>query len=175
VTGLLVSAHDMGAGSCEGAFWPGAVVVLALAGVDVRRARVDVVSLPRLAVGFGRAAPVGTVGGACGGLGATGADREHVGGRDVRVAVAAAPVEVVDQLEVQALALADSDLDRTRGAVLARRGKGGNRREVGIDRWAWEQLDPWLKTRAALPVGAPFCVLRGPTRGRPAPPPGSAR
>jgi site-specific recombinase XerD len=36
-----------------------------------------------------------------------------------------------------------------------------------MDRWAWEQLDPWLKLRAALPVGALFCVLRGPTRGRP--------
>ena len=36
-----------------------------------------------------------------------------------------------------------------------------------MDRWAWEQLDPWLETRAALPVGALFCVLRGPTRGRP--------
>jgi hypothetical protein len=37
-----------------------------------------------------------------------------------------------------------------------------------MDRWAWEQLAPWLSTRAALPVGALFCVLRGPTRGRPA-------
>jgi len=36
-----------------------------------------------------------------------------------------------------------------------------------MDRWAWEQLDPWLKTRAGLPVGALFCVLRGPTRSRP--------
>ena len=36
-----------------------------------------------------------------------------------------------------------------------------------MDRWAWEQLDPWLETRAALPVGALFCVLRRPTRGRP--------
>jgi site-specific recombinase XerD len=67
----------------------------------------------------------------------------------------------------EALALAESDLDKTRGAVLVRRGKGGKRREVGMDRWAWEQLDPWLETRAALPVGALFCVLRGPTRGRP--------
>lgn len=36
-----------------------------------------------------------------------------------------------------------------------------------MDRWAWEQLVPWLTIRAALPVGALFCVLRGPTRGRP--------
>jgi integrase len=35
----------------------------------------------------------------------------------------------------EALALAESDLDRTRGAVLVRRGRGGKRREVGMDRW----------------------------------------
>jgi integrase len=67
----------------------------------------------------------------------------------------------------EALALAESDLDRGRGAILVRRGKGGKRREVGMDRWAWEQLDAWLELRATLPVGALFCVLRGPTRGRP--------
>ena len=70
----------------------------------------------------------------------------------------------------EALALAESDLDQTRRAVLVRRGKGGKRREVGMDRWAWEQLDPWLAIRAELPVGALFCVLRGPTRGRPCSP-----
>ena len=68
--------------------------------------------------------------------------------------------------------MAESDLARTRGACWVRRGKGGKRREVGIDRWAWEQLDPWLKTRAALPVGALLCVLRRPTRGRPCSPAG---
>ena len=36
-----------------------------------------------------------------------------------------------------------------------------------MDRWAWEQLAPWLALRSALPVGALFCILRGPTRGRP--------
>jgi integrase len=36
----------------------------------------------------------------------------------------------------EALALQESDLDRGRGAVLVRRGKGGKRREVGMDRWA---------------------------------------
>jgi site-specific recombinase XerD len=35
-----------------------------------------------------------------------------------------------------------------------------------MDRWAWEQLDPWLAIRSALPVGALFCVLRGPICGR---------
>ena len=63
----------------------------------------------------------------------------------------------------EALALQESDLDRTRSAVLVRRGKGGKRREVGMDRWAWEQLDPWLEhPRRTLSVGALFCVLRGP-------------
>jgi hypothetical protein len=37
----------------------------------------------------------------------------------------------------EALALAESDLDRRRGALLVRRGKGGRRREVGMDAWGW--------------------------------------
>jgi site-specific recombinase XerD len=72
----------------------------------------------------------------------------------------------------EALALSESDLDPSRGAVLVRSGKGGKRREVGMDRWAWENLEPWLRIRASLPVGALFCVLRGPTRGRPCAPAG---
>jgi site-specific recombinase XerD len=56
---------------------------------------------------------------------------------------------------------------RAEARFLVRHGKGGKRREVGMDRWAWEQLDPWLKLRSTLPVGALFSVLRGPTRGRP--------
>ena len=67
----------------------------------------------------------------------------------------------------EALALSESDLDPARGAILVRHGKGDKRREIGMDRWAWEQLTPWLTLRATLPVGALFCVLRGPTRGRP--------
>ena len=42
----------------------------------------------------------------------------------------------------EALALTESDLDSGRGAILVRHGKGGKRREVGMDRWAWEQLAP---------------------------------
>ena len=66
----------------------------------------------------------------------------------------------------EALALQESDLDRSPGAVLVRRGKGGKRREVGMDRWAWDQLDPWLEIRRKLPIGAMLCVIHGPTAGR---------
>jgi hypothetical protein len=48
-----------------------------------------------------------------------------------------------------------------------RRGKGGRRREVGMDEWAWEQLASWLAVRVELPVGPLFCVVNGATRGRP--------
>ena len=65
----------------------------------------------------------------------------------------------------EALSLQESDLDRTRGAVLVRRGKGGKRREVGMDRWAWDQLDSWLEIRRELPIGAVLCVIHGPTAG----------
>ena len=66
----------------------------------------------------------------------------------------------------EALDLAETDLDRSRGAVVVRAGKGGRRREVGMDRWAWGQLTSYLEIRAALPVGALFCVIHGPTAGR---------
>jgi site-specific recombinase XerD len=35
-----------------------------------------------------------------------------------------------------------------------------------MDRWAWEQLEPWLEIRSRLPVGALLCVIRGETAGR---------
>jgi site-specific recombinase XerD len=66
----------------------------------------------------------------------------------------------------EALALAEHDLDRRRGSILIRRGKGGRRREVGMDEWGWEQLCPWLAARAELPVGPLFCIIDGRTRGR---------
>jgi integrase len=66
----------------------------------------------------------------------------------------------------EALALQESDLDRSRRAVLIRRGNGGKRREVEMDRWAWEQLDPWLEIRRQLTIGAVLCVIHGPTAGR---------
>jgi site-specific recombinase XerD len=66
----------------------------------------------------------------------------------------------------EALALAESDLDPRRGALLVRRGKGGRRREVGMDAWGWEELQPWLELRLQLPLGPLFCVINGSTRGR---------
>jgi site-specific recombinase XerD len=67
----------------------------------------------------------------------------------------------------EALDLAEADLDPARGALLVRRGKGGKRREAGMDDWGWQQLQPWLAHRTALPVGPLFCVIHGATRGRP--------
>ncbi|MGH2499651.1 MAG: tyrosine-type recombinase/integrase [Candidatus Limnocylindria bacterium] len=67
----------------------------------------------------------------------------------------------------EALALAERDLGAARGALLVRHGKGGKRREVGMHEWAWEQVRPWIESRSAMPIGVLFCVVNGPTRGRP--------
>src|SRR3954447_2401053 len=66
----------------------------------------------------------------------------------------------------EALALGEADLDPRRGSLLVRRGKGGRRREVGMDDWAWEHLQPSLTARVDLPVGPLLCIATGPTRGR---------
>jgi integrase len=47
----------------------------------------------------------------------------------------------------EALALSESDLDPSRGAVLVRRGKGGKRREVGMDRWGKRRDKPAWRRR----------------------------
>jgi integrase/recombinase XerD len=36
-----------------------------------------------------------------------------------------------------------------------------------MDEWGWEELQPWLTARVELPVGPLFCIIDGPTRGRP--------
>src|SRR5450432_1893053 len=46
-------------------------------------------------------------------------------------------------------------------------GKGGKRREVGMDLWAWQYLTAWLELRRTMRVGALLCVIDGPTQGRP--------
>src|SRR5215218_8320797 len=65
------------------------------------------------------------------------------------------------------LALSEGDLEPGRGAMLVRRGKGGRRREVGMDEWGWQQLRPWYEHRVELPAGPLFCVVKGPTAGQP--------
>ena len=66
----------------------------------------------------------------------------------------------------EALSLVETDLDDRRGSLLVRHGKGGRRREIGMDPWGWEQLRPWLAARTELPIGPLFCVIDGRTRGR---------
>ncbi len=59
---------------------------------------------------------------------------------------------------------------RTIGDRAARYSSGAERaasaESSGWNRWAWEQLDPWLEIRHQLPVGAVLCVIHGPTAGR---------
>ena len=82
----------------------------------------------------------------------------------------------------EALALSEHDLDPERGSVLVRRGKGGRRREAGIDEWGWENLRP-VALRAPPAPGrsavlrdrrphprSPLVGRRGPHRVSPTPP-----
>ena len=66
----------------------------------------------------------------------------------------------------EALSLTELDLDPQRGSVLLRRGKGGRRREIGMDVWGFEHIQPWLEARRTMPVGPLFCLFDGRTRGR---------
>jgi site-specific recombinase XerC len=67
----------------------------------------------------------------------------------------------------EALALAEHDLDhRLRlDPDPQRQGRPPTRGQDG--RWGSEQLRPWLNSRTELPVGPLFCIIDGPTRGRP--------
>jgi site-specific recombinase XerD len=69
----------------------------------------------------------------------------------------------------EALLLTEHDLDARRGAIVVRRGKGGRRREIGMDDWGWEHVAPWLELRPSLPYGPLFCVIEGPRAGGPWP------
>jgi site-specific recombinase XerD len=51
----------------------------------------------------------------------------------------------------EALSLGERDLDARRGSLLVRNGKGGRRREIGMDAWGWEHLRPWLAARLGTP------------------------
>jgi integrase len=47
----------------------------------------------------------------------------------------------------EALALAETDLEPRRGSILVRRGKGGKRREVGMDDWGKRRDKPAWRRR----------------------------
>jgi integrase len=72
----------------------------------------------------------------------------------------------------EALALTEHDLDARRGSTLVRHGKGGRRREVGMDEWGWEQLRPHRVPPARRPrlreaaVRAPSAAPRARPRAR---------
>ena len=72
----------------------------------------------------------------------------------------------------EALALTEADLDSRRGSLLVRRGKGGRRREVGMDDWAWEQLRPGSTRGSSCRSDRCSASSTAPPRrhGRPPPP-----
>src|SRR5437660_11595670 len=65
----------------------------------------------------------------------------------------------------EALALTEHDLEPRRGSVLVGHGKGGRRREFGMDAWGWENLRPWLSERPELPAGPAVLCNRRPDPG----------
>ena len=69
----------------------------------------------------------------------------------------------------EALSLTELDLDSRRGSVLVRRGKGGRRREIGMDVWGFEHVRPWREARRAMPVG--YAELRFAPTASPQPAP----
>jgi hypothetical protein len=53
----------------------------------------------------------------------------------------------------EALALAEHDLDPRRGSLLVRNGKGGRRREVGMDDWAGSTYADGSAVNLSTPPG----------------------
>ena len=60
----------------------------------------------------------------------------------------------------EALDLREVDLEPARGALLVREGKGGRRREVGMDDWGWERLRPWMRTGRSRTRSTTCCSRR---------------
>ena len=74
----------------------------------------------------------------------------------------------------EALALAQADLDPRRGSLLVRRGKGGRRREVGMDDWPGSSWRPGWTCGSSCRSGrcsASSTAPRAGGPGRPPPPP----
>jgi integrase len=72
----------------------------------------------------------------------------------------------------EALALAEADLDPRRGSLLVRRGKGGRRREVGMDDWAWSSSSHGSRRGSSWRSGrcsASSTVRHADGRGQPPP------
>jgi hypothetical protein len=57
----------------------------------------------------------------------------------------------------EALTLAETDLELRRRSILVRHGKGCRRRELGMDEWAWDHVEPWRQVWRELPVGPLLC------------------
>ena len=64
----------------------------------------------------------------------------------------------------EARTVTEHDMEPGGGSVLVRHGKGGRRREVGMEAWGWEHLARAPSRDAGRPL---LCVIDGPTRGRP--------
>lgn len=68
----------------------------------------------------------------------------------------------------EALALYPKDIDPVRGTVTVLRGRGNKRRQVGIDAYALEAIERWLRVRRGLGFDADaplFCIVDGRTFG----------
>jgi Phage integrase family len=69
----------------------------------------------------------------------------------------------------EALALAEHDLNPGRGSILVRRGKGGRRREVGMDEWASSSCAPGSESGRgcrSVPCSASSTVRRAGAPGQ---------
>jgi Phage integrase family len=67
----------------------------------------------------------------------------------------------------EALALAEHDLEPRRESLLVRNGRAAAGARSAWTSGPGRRLQPWLGARAELPVGPLFCIIDGPTRGRP--------
>jgi hypothetical protein len=49
----------------------------------------------------------------------------------------------------RALTLVEADLESQHGTIQVRHGKDGKRREVGLDDWGWEHVEPLREASTA--------------------------